>query len=191
MFRNTAWTFNGRYFDSVTEATPQRLKELEQAAVKEKRAKPDAIRDKAAFAKITIPPSAFKNAGDVITAKLIDGTEVTVSDEQPLRPIFVDWLVADSNPYFARAFVNRLWYYYFARGLLHPIDDFGGNLDVSQPEVLDLLTNEFKASKYDVRHLIRCLTNTNAYQRTSRPAEKRPRQSDGRFCSHADQGHDR
>ena len=79
----------------------------------------------------------------------------------------VDWLTATDNPYFAPAFSNRLWFYLFARGIVNPIDDFRQLNPPSHPGLLKLLANEFKASGYDVKHLLRCICNSQAYQRTS------------------------
>jgi hypothetical protein len=41
----------------------------------------------------------------------------------------------------------------------------------SHPELLDSLAKDFVAAGYDVRHLLRCLANSSAYQRTSRSAD--------------------
>ena len=88
----------------------------------------------------------------------------------PLRPALLDWLTAKDNPYFARAFVNRTWSYFFNRGIVHPVDDLRELNPPSHPHVLDLLEQQFKASGYDVKHIVRCICNSAAYQRTSRPA---------------------
>src|SRR5262249_40374325 len=39
----------------------------------------------------------------------------------------------------------------------------------SHPELLKLLGEEFAASGFDLKHLIRCYANSEAYQRTSAP----------------------
>ena len=48
----------------------------------------------------------------------------------PRTPL-MDWLRAKENPYFARAFVNRVWAHYFNRGLVEPADDL--NLPTRPP----------------------------------------------------------
>jgi hypothetical protein len=119
-------------------------------------------------AQITIPPSAFKNAGTSVPAAFLGGKPFLAEKNDALRPPFVDWLTAKDNPYFARSFVNRTWFYFFSRGIVHPVDDFRELNPPSHPGLLKLLTNEFTASGLDVKHLIRCVCNSQAYQRTSR-----------------------
>jgi hypothetical protein len=118
-------------------------------------------------AQITIPKSAFKNAGSTIPAAFLDGKTFTPGSE-PLRKPFVDWLTGKDNPYFAPSFANRLWFSFFARGLVHPVDDFRELNPPSHPGLMKLLANEFAASGFDVKHLIRCVCSSAAYQRTSR-----------------------
>jgi hypothetical protein len=71
------------------------------------------------------------------------------------------------NRAFARTAVNRLWAMLFGRGLVYPLDmDHPAN-PASHPELLDLLTDEFIAHKFDVKWLLRELTLTRTYQRSS------------------------
>ena len=121
-------------------------------------------------AQIVIPKSAFKNAGNNVPAAYPGGKPFTLEKDSTLRPLFVDWLTAKDNPFFARAFANRLWFYFFSRGIVSPVDDFRELNPPSHPGLMRLLGNEFTASGYDVKHLIRCICNSEAYQRTSRIA---------------------
>ncbi len=68
---------------------------------------------------------------------------------------------------FSRNMANRLWFLVMGRGLVHPLDlDHGGN-PPSHPELLDLLTDQLKAMKYDSRAFLRELLLTKTYQRSS------------------------
>ncbi|MBN79110.1 MAG: hypothetical protein CMJ70_03130 [Planctomycetaceae bacterium] len=116
---------------------------------------------------ITIPGDAFKNAGTTVLTSFLRGADFSVKGDEDLRKSFVDWLVAKENPYFARSFVNRLWFYLFSRGIVNPIDDFRELNPPSHPGLLKLLTQEFAASHYNIKHLFRCICNSLAYQRTS------------------------
>ncbi len=116
---------------------------------------------------INIPDSAFKNAGTTVPAAFPRGERFDVSDQDDLRGSFVDWLTAKENPYFARSFANRVWFYLFSRGIVNPIDDLRELNPPSHPGLLQLLTGEFIASGYDVKHLFRSVCNSEAYQRTS------------------------
>jgi hypothetical protein len=119
-------------------------------------------------AQITIPKSAFKNSGTIVPAAFLGGQSFELGNDEPLRPYLADWLTTKENPYFARAFANRMWFYFFARGLVNPVDDFRELNPPTHPGLMNLLTNEFAASEFDVKHLIRCICNSEAYQRTSR-----------------------
>lgn len=110
-----------------------------------------------------------KGAGQEIAAKVLGGTPAALDDSAAFRPAFVSWATSRENPYFARAFVNRLWAQLFNRGLVHPVDDLREDNPATHPAVLDLLAAEFAASDFDVKHLVRCIALTRAYQRSSKP----------------------
>lgn len=119
--------------------------------------------------KIVIPSAGGnKGAGNVVAAKLLDGKPMELNDAEPFRPRLVEWLTAKENPYFARNFVNRVWAQLFGRGLVHPLDQMHAENLGTHPEILDLLAREFVASDFDIKHLFRCICNTQAYQRSSK-----------------------
>jgi len=118
---------------------------------------------------IAIPGNAFKNAGTTVPAAFLRGQPLQAKDVPDLRTPLVDWLTARDNPYFARAFANRLWFQLFARGIVNPIDDNRALNPPSHPGLMGLLADEFAASGFDVKHLVRCLCRSTAYQRTSTP----------------------
>jgi hypothetical protein len=119
-------------------------------------------------AQITIPKSAFKNVGTNIPAAFLGSSAFASSNEGAQRRHLVDWLTAKENPYFARAFANRLWFYLFSQGLVNPVDDMRALNPPTHPGLMNLLANEFAASGFDVKHLIRCVCNSSTYQHTSR-----------------------
>ena len=157
-FRNMQANFDGRYFASITESFGKPTG---------KGAKKVTTRDESPNGAITIPSSSFENAGSVVEGRYLLGEPLQTEDKEPLRPFFAEWLVSPKNPYFATAFVNRIWAHYFSRGLVEPIDDMRPENAPTHPKVLELLTAEFVDSGFDIKHLVRCLLNTRAYQRTS------------------------
>lgn len=108
-----------------------------------------------------------KGAGKVVPAKFLGGEPLTL-DDKTLRPRFAAWVIAPENRYFANAFVNRTWAQMFGRGLVNPVDNFHDDNPPSHPALLKLLADEFRASNHDIKHLVRCLCNSQAYQRTSK-----------------------
>ena len=119
-------------------------------------------------AQITIPKAAFKNVGTTVQAAFLGDKTFKLNKDEALRPHLVDWLTTKDNPYFARSFANRMWFYFFARGIVNPVDDFRVLNPPTHPGLMKLLATEFAASGFDVKHLIRCVCNSEAYQRSSR-----------------------
>jgi hypothetical protein len=101
---------------------------------------------------------------------LLQASESLPASSEAYRPVLAQWLTSPKNPYFSRALVNRLWAQFFGRGLVHPVDDMHDGNQPSHPQLLATLAEQFAASGFDVKHLIRALCNSQAYQRTSKPA---------------------
>jgi len=69
------------------------------------------------------------------------------------------------NPYFARAFVNRLWFELVGRGFFEPLDNYSAGLDIKHEKTMEFLSREFVASGFDLRDTIRAIVHTKAYRR--------------------------
>ncbi|MBK1877625.1 PSD1 and planctomycete cytochrome C domain-containing protein [Pelagicoccus mobilis] len=87
----------------------------------------------------------------------------------------LDWAkeVADpENPLTARVQVNRLWKHIFGAGLVETTNDFGqmGKLP-THPDLLDHLANDFVENNWSIKHMIRKMVSTKAYQMSSQPSE--------------------
>ena len=108
------------------------------------------------------------SALDVPEAKFLLGKPVKDVPGLDRRTLLAKWVTSKRNPWFAPAFANRLWAYFLGRGIVHPVDDFSTANKPTNPELLDHLADEFEASQFDVRHLIRVITSSQAYQRSSR-----------------------
>ncbi len=82
-----------------------------------------------------------------------------------------DWTARPDNPYFARAQVNRVWYHLLGRGLVDPLDDFrASNPPVNAP-LLDALARDLASNHFDLRHLVRTILRSHAYQLSAIPNE--------------------
>lgn len=88
----------------------------------------------------------------------------------------LEWAVsvaAAENPLTARVYVNRVWHYLFAAGLVRTPDDFGhlGELP-SQPELLDYLAQRFVDEGWSTKKLIRLLVTSSVWRQQSVPAAR-------------------
>ncbi len=132
---------------------------------------------------IAIPGSAFKNVGTTIKAAFLGGDTFQATKDGDLRKPFAEWLTAKDNRYFARSFANRVWFSLFSRGIVNPIDDFRELNPPSHPGLIKLLANEFTASGYDIKHLFRCVCNSQTYQRTTQMTANTAADTDGQTRS--------
>jgi hypothetical protein len=135
------------------EGRPAPWREVYIAAVDAKLKKKIAAKDPDAQPRIL--------GGDVVEVK---------DDEHPLAPL-TEWLLRRDNPYFARAFVNRVWAQYFGRGIVDAVDDFNLGNPPSNKELLDYLASGFIDHGYDMKWLHREIANSHAYQRSWLPNE--------------------
>jgi len=85
------------------------------------------------------------------------------------RVTLARWICSADNPYFAKAFVNRIWARLMGRGFCEPVDEIGeASYPHRLPEVHQALADHFIASRHDPRSLFRAVMNTAAYQRRLR-----------------------
>jgi hypothetical protein len=111
---------------------------------------------------------AIPGTDRVAPASYPDGSQPIRKFRVRGRQTLAAWMTAPKNPYFARATVNRMWCYFFGRGLVDPVDDMiGGESTSSHPELLDELAHEFAERHFDLKFLIRTITASRAYQLTS------------------------
>jgi hypothetical protein len=117
-----------------------------------------------------------------VTAKMPDGTPYPAGAKDP-RAALAGWLATDRNPAFARSMANRMWGHFAGRGFVNPVDDFRPDNAPSHPDALKALADSFAGSGFDLRHLIRCITATKAYRRSSDPVAGNAKDDD--LFSHA------
>jgi hypothetical protein len=103
--------------------------------------------------------------GGLVKSRPLDGEPM--DDPIDRRVKLAEWMTAPGNPFFARNIVNRFWGYTMGRGLVEPIDDMRATNPASNPELLDALAADFVKNKYDLKHLLRTIMNSRAYQLSS------------------------
>ncbi|MCC9605892.1 DUF1549 domain-containing protein [Blastopirellula sp. JC732] len=102
-------------------------------------------------------------------ANILGEEEVDLSKVEDIREPLMKWLGSESNPYFAKAIVNRVWSVYFNVGIVDPVDDLSLGNPPSNGPLLDYLAAGFVKSGYDMKWLHREIAGSDTYQRTWKP----------------------
>jgi WD40 repeat protein len=105
-----------------------------------------------------------ERTGQVVAPQFPFSCEHHVSADATRREQLAAWLTSPDNAYFASSYVNRLWGYLTGRGLIEPLDDIRAGNPSSNPELLQLLTDEFVESGFDAQHVLRLICNSRTYQ---------------------------
>jgi hypothetical protein len=113
----------------------------------------------------------------------LDSSVVGSDQTKTRRQALADWMTSPENPLFAKAIINRVWKKFFGRGLMEPEDDLRATNPPIDADLMAWLENDFKQNKYDIRHLIRTITLSASYARSSQPLAEN--KSDLKFLSHA------
>jgi len=95
--------------------------------------------------------------------------ELDIAPDDDPRLALVDWMSQKNNPFFAKSLVNRYWKHFFKRGLVEPEDDLRDTNPPTNPDLFEALAKSFTESGYDLRALVRTLTQSHAYQLSSTP----------------------
>lgn len=109
-----------------------------------------------------------------IFAKGAEWLVAPVATNKALRPIpkhsrrelLAQHATDGSNRAFNRNLANRLWALLMHRGIIHPVDEAHSDNPPSHPALLDALTDELVALKFDTRAFLRELASTRTYQRS-------------------------
>jgi len=157
-WKRTEYWGMAAFFTKVDDGAPKKLfkggavPNVREASVIQAKKLPDSV--------VKTPP------------RFLGGEAPKLDSKAPYRPVLARWLTSAKNPYFARAMVNRVWAQYFGRGLVNPVDNLSEDSPPSHPELFDALTEQFISSGFDVKHLVRAICNSQAYQRASTPPGK-------------------
>ena len=107
--------------------------------------------------------------GKVVEPRFLDGKVLPESDRADLRMRLAEWMV--SHPYFSEATANRVWNWFFGRGLVDPVDDFRSTNPPTHPKLLEALGRDFRDHRHDLKHLIRVIVQSRTYQLSAAPNE--------------------
>jgi hypothetical protein len=104
-----------------------------------------------------------------VEARFLDNSRPDWQRDVRPRHALAEWIARGDNPWFARAAVNRLWHYFFGLGVIEPVDGLAvEDNPPSHPELLDELVRQFIAHDFDLKYMIKAITGSRTYQRSSR-----------------------
>ena len=133
-----------------------------------------AITEKPATTKLEFS-SVFEGTKKATGPRIPFGTEFDVPPATgSALALVATALPAPDNKLFVQNAVNRFWFIMMGRGLVHPLDLQHAGNPPSHPELLELMSREFVAQKFDVKWLLRELALSNTYARSSEIAGTEP-----------------
>ena len=128
-----------------------------------------------------INQSVQGNRGEIAQPTFLAGESLSLDYQGDVLQVLADWMTSSTNPYFAKATVNRLWSQYFGRGIVDPVDDMRATTPPSVEGLLAALADDFVQSGFDMKHTIRRILNSRTYQLSAEP--NGTNQLDDRFFS--------
>ncbi len=129
------------------------------------------------------PPSTVQpRTRETVEARPLDRSAMTWRPGGDAREELASWMTSTNNPLFAESMANRLWRHFMGAGLVEPVDDLRASNPPSNPALMALLARELRASGHDLRHVMRLVMTSRAYQLSS--ATVKGNESDRRFHSH-------
>ena len=129
------------------------------------------------------PPSTVQpRTRETVEARPLDRSAMTWRPGGDAREELAAWITSTNNPLFAESMANRLWRHFMGAGLVEPVDDLRASNPPSNPALMELLARELRSSSHDLRHVMRLVMTSRAYQLSS--ATVKGNESDRRFYSH-------
>jgi hypothetical protein len=121
------------------------------------------------FSKRGIAKAENKKTRLPVLPAVLGGPALDIPPDEDPRLRLADWMSDKSNPFFAKALANRYWKHFFKRGIIEPEDDIRDTNPPTNPELLDALAKHFMASGYDLKAMVRMITQSETYQLSEMP----------------------
>ncbi|MFT5300074.1 MAG: hypothetical protein ACI814_000848 [Mariniblastus sp.] len=91
-----------------------------------------------------------------------DGLVNVVNRRQELADLMME------SPFLTKSMVNRTWAHFLGYGFTSPVDDLGPHNIPSNPELLEMLAQEFSSAEFDFRQLISWVVLSKPYSLSSK-----------------------
>ncbi|MFP6886716.1 MAG: DUF1553 domain-containing protein, partial [Opitutales bacterium] len=102
--------------------------------------------------------------GQIVKPRLLIGNEPAAWKELPPRERMARWFVNPRNKWFAMAIANRMWAFYFGRGVVEPLHD----IEVKEAEntvLLQAITEIMADLDFDLKAFSWVILHTKAYNK--------------------------
>lgn len=173
-----------KYVDDATWAEYQQLKNSDKEFNERQRKLPERERVLGLAKCDAKPPATYvltrgsphAEAEEVQPAfpKLLGGGTPSLPEVAPgarsagRRKLLADWLTSKDNWMTSRVIVNRVWLYYFGRGIVRSPNNFGLMGETpTHPELLDYLASDLMEHDWSLKRLHRMILLSSAYQMSS------------------------
>jgi hypothetical protein len=109
---------------------------------------------------------AFPRGGDA-PPKLLGGAELSGADCRQRLTALAEWMTRPDNALVVNVQANRIWRQVTGVGIVEPVDDFRASNPPTNPALLAAVARELSASGFDLKHVVRRITASHAYQAAS------------------------
>jgi Protein of unknown function (DUF1549)/Protein of unknown function (DUF1553) len=148
------------------------------AAARQKRA--EEVRKELETIQLRPPTVNQPRTGEKMQPRALDRAAWAGQPGGDPREQLVDWML--KSDLFSQAMVNRLWKHFFNVGLVEPVDDLRASNPPTNAELWAFLSGEFAAHNYDLKHVMRLILESRAYQLSSDTVPGN--EADAKFYSH-------
>ena len=102
-----------------------------------------------------------------LAAQPLDRSMTTIPPGNDPRHALASWMIDPTNENFSGNMVNRIWRHFFSVGLVEPVDDLRASNPPTNRELWAALNQEFVTHDFDLKHLMRLILSSRAYQLSS------------------------
>ena len=128
-------------------------------------------------------PAPHPVDGRPMAHKFLGGDYADVEDKDP-RKVLAAWMTSPENELFREHMANRIWFLFFGKGIVDPVDDVRISNPPSNGPLMTELGRRFAEDyQYDQRKLIREICNSRTYQLSASTNESN--RTDYRLFSHS------
>ena len=135
-----------------------------------------------ADARAKMPTVRQPRTGKPLPPQPLDRADPRIKPGGDPRAALAGWMTDPKNEYFAGAMVNRLWRHFMGVGMVEPVDDLRSSNPPTNPELWQALCGEFVQNRYDLKHVMRLILTSRAYQLDA--ATMPGNETDTKFYSH-------